>query len=99
MEASEFKARFLPLSRRMYWAAWRLTENREESEDLVQDVFLRLWTQRDELPEIENAEAYCVKLIQHGFIIIGQRVDKHFGIRRDDNRVFAHYTLLSLRCR
>ena len=68
MEASEFKHRFLPLSRRMYWAAWRLTENREEAEDLVQDVFLRLWTQRDTLPEIANAEAYCVRLVQRRFL-------------------------------
>ena len=75
MEASEFKAKFLPLSRRMYWAAWRLTENREEAEDLVQDVFLRLWTQRDELPEIENAEAYCVRLIQRRFLDL--RRSKH----------------------
>ena len=68
MDASEFKRTFLPLSRRMYWAAWRLTENREEAEDLVQDVFLRLWTQRDELPDIQNAEAYCVKLVQRRFL-------------------------------
>lgn len=68
MEASEFKRMFLPQSRRMYWAAWRLTENREEAEDLVQDVFLRLWTQRDTLPDIQNAEAYCVRLIQRRFL-------------------------------
>lgn len=68
MEASEFKAKFLPLSRRMYWAAWRLTENREEAEDLVQDVFLKLWTQRNELPDIQNAEAYCIKLVQRRFL-------------------------------
>lgn len=68
MDASEFKRTFLPLSRRMYWAAWRLTENKEEAEDLVQDVFLRLWMQRDTLPEIQNAEAYCVKLVQRRFL-------------------------------
>ncbi|MBQ8051578.1 MAG: RNA polymerase sigma factor [Bacteroidaceae bacterium] len=68
MEASEFKRTFLPQSRRMYWAAWRLTENRQEAEDLVQDVFLRLWTQRDTLPEIQNAEAYCVRLVQRRFL-------------------------------
>lgn len=52
----------------MYWAAWRLTKNKEEAEDLVQDVFLRLWTQRNELPDIENVEAYCVRLIQRRFL-------------------------------
>ncbi|MBP1531632.1 MAG: RNA polymerase sigma factor [Bacteroidaceae bacterium] len=68
MEASEFKKRFLPLGRRLYWAAWRLTENREEAEDLVQDVFLRLWTQRDQLPDIGNAEAYCLQLVRRRFL-------------------------------
>ena len=68
MEASEFKRTFLPLSRRMYWAAWRLTENRQEAEDLVQDVFLRLWMQRDALPDVRNAEAYCVRLVQRRFL-------------------------------
>ncbi len=75
MEASEFKRMFLPQSRRMYWAAWRLTENKEEAEDLVQDVFLRLWMQRDTLPDIQNAEAYCVKLIQRRFL--DQRRSRH----------------------
>ena len=83
MEASEFKMRFLPLSRRMYWAAWRLTANKEEAEDLVQDVFLRLWTQRDELPNIQNAEAYCVKLIQRRFIDLHRSLHPETSLPQD----------------
>ena len=83
MEASEFKARFLPLSRRMYWAAWRLTENREEAEDLVQDVFLKLWTQRDELPDIQNAEAYCIKLVQRRFLDLRQSRHSETSLPQD----------------
>ena len=56
MEASEFKKRFLPLGRRLYWAAWRLTENREEADDLYYEAELRdqaLQARRliDKLPE------------------------------------------------
>ena len=56
------------MSRRMYWTAWRLTESKQEAEDLVQDVFLRLWTQREALPEILNTEAYCIRLVQRRFL-------------------------------
>ncbi|MFW9602599.1 MAG: RNA polymerase subunit sigma-70, partial [Prevotella sp.] len=38
MEASEFKRLFLPCSNKMYLVAWRLTHNRQEAEDLVQET-------------------------------------------------------------
>ncbi|MBP5514453.1 MAG: sigma-70 family RNA polymerase sigma factor, partial [Bacteroidaceae bacterium] len=67
----------------MYWAAWRLTENREEAEDLVQDVFLKLWTQRDELPDIQNAEAYCIKLVQRRFLDLRQSRHSETSLPQD----------------
>lgn len=63
MDASTFKATFLPCSQRMYRAAWRLTGNAQEAEDLVQEAMLRLWTKRNSLPPIDNAGAYCATLI------------------------------------
>ena len=42
MDASEFKKMFLPLNKRMYWAAWQLTGNAQEAEDLVQEAYLKL---------------------------------------------------------
>lgn len=68
MKASEFKEQFLPLSRRMYWTAWRLTGHTQEAEDLVQDAFLQLWTKRDQLSEIENSEAYCITLVKNLYL-------------------------------
>ena len=68
MQASEFKQQFLPLSRHMYWTAWRLTGHAEEAEDLVQEAFLRLWTKREPLGEIENPEAYCTTLIRNLYL-------------------------------
>ena len=64
MDASEFKRRFLPLQRSMYWTAWRLSGNTQEAEDMVQEAFLKLWTRRSELPRMESAEAYCITLVR-----------------------------------
>lgn len=65
MEASVFKQRFIPCSHAMYWMAYRLTGNVAEAEDLVQEVFLKLWTQRSRLPEMDNAEAYCIRMVRN----------------------------------
>lgn len=65
MQASEFKQQFLPLSRHLFWKAWQLTGNIQKAEDLVQEVYLRLWTKRDKLDGIDNPEAYCTTLVKN----------------------------------
>ncbi|MBM6992280.1 MAG: RNA polymerase sigma factor [Prevotella sp.] len=65
MDASDFKQIFLPCHRRMYAAAWRLTGNQQEAEDLVQDALLRLWTKREELKVPDNAEAFSVTTLRN----------------------------------
>lgn len=65
MTCEEFKRRFIPLSHAIYSVALSLTRNAQEAEDAVQDTFMRLWTKRDALPQIGNAEAYCVTLAKH----------------------------------
>lgn len=75
MDASEFKRMFLPHNRRMYWAAWRLTGNAQAAEDLVQEAFLKLWTKRGQIGDIDNAEAYCVTLVKNLFY--DERRHKH----------------------
>ena len=67
MDASEFKQIFLPCHRRMYAAAWRLTGNQQEAEDLVQDALMRLWTKRDDLKIPDNAEAFSVTTLRNLF--------------------------------
>lgn len=49
MDAAEFKQQFLPYHRKLYRTAFRLTENPQEAEDMVQEAYLKLWNKRDEL--------------------------------------------------
>ena len=60
MTGEEFKRRFLPLSRKLYGVALSLSGDMQEAEDIVQDVYMKLWTRRDRLPSDVNDEAYCV---------------------------------------
>lgn len=69
MNASDFKQIFLPCHRRMYTAAWRLTGNQQEAEDLVQDAMMRLWIKRKNIEKPDNAEAFAVTTLRNLFMI------------------------------
>ena len=67
MDAQEFKQRFLPHHRVLYRVAYRLTENVQDAEDLLQDTYLRLWQKRDSLTEEAMQQAYLVTMMRNLF--------------------------------
>lgn len=68
MDAREFKQRFMPHYRLLYRVAYLLTENAQDAEDLLQDMYLKLWQKRDDLPDKAMKEAYLVTMMQRLFI-------------------------------
>lgn len=56
----DFTRDILPLKNILFRTALRITLNREEAEDIVQDVLLKLWERRDTLSTIQNLEAFAV---------------------------------------
>jgi RNA polymerase sigma-70 factor (family 1) len=50
--------------RELYQAAYKRLENRELVEDLVQDVFFRLWNRREQL-RVENLGAYLHTAVRY----------------------------------
>lgn len=61
----DFKHDILPLRDRLFRLSLRITLNREEAEDVVQDVMLRLWQKRDELNEVVNLETYAMTMARN----------------------------------
>lgn len=68
MTTDEFKALFLPAHRRLYRLAYRLTGGQQDAEDLVQETYMRLWKRRNELTDIENAEAFSLTVLKHIYL-------------------------------
>lgn len=65
MPASLFKQLLLPLYPRIQRVALRLLGNAEDAEDMVQEVYMKLWNKRDALPDVQDVEAYCVTLTKN----------------------------------
>ena len=75
MDAREFKRRFMPHYRLLYRVAYHLTGNAQDAEDLLQDLYLKLWQKRDDLPDEAMREAYLVTMMRNLFV--DQRRLKH----------------------
>lgn len=50
MDSAKFKDIYMPFHKQLYKVAYGLTQNQQDAEDLLQDVYLRLWKKRDKLP-------------------------------------------------
>lgn len=72
MTRPEFDTLVHELSRQLYGLAFRFLSNREEAEDAVQEVFIRMWRMNDKLGEYRSIGAlastmtknYCIDQIR-----------------------------------
>jgi len=78
MDAREFKQRFMPHHQLLYRVAYHLTGNAQDAEDLLQDLYLKLWQKRDDLPDEAMREAYLVTMMRNLFV--DQRRLKHVDV-------------------
>ncbi|MEI7661180.1 MAG: RNA polymerase sigma factor [Bacteroidota bacterium] len=60
MDLQEFQNRVYPLKDKLFRFAKRYLDNTEEAEDLVQEVFIKLWNRRDRLDEYRSVEALAM---------------------------------------
>jgi RNA polymerase sigma-70 factor (ECF subfamily) len=65
MKSSEFKLLVMPYSSRLYRMAFRLMNSREEAEDIVQEVYVKLWGMRKDLHNYNSIEALCVRITRN----------------------------------
>ena len=65
MPVSLFRQLLLPLYPRLQRVALRMLGNVEDAEDMVQEVYMKLWGKREELPDVQNMEAYCIALTKN----------------------------------
>ncbi len=65
MDTEEFKVRILPLKNKLFRLALRLMRNREEAEDVVQEVMLKIWSMRSDLRKYESVDALMMTMTRN----------------------------------
>ncbi|TSA28947.1 MAG: sigma-70 family RNA polymerase sigma factor [Bacteroidetes bacterium] len=60
MNHQEFISQVVPLKNKLFRFARRYLEQTEEAEDVVQEVFIKLWTRREKLDEYRSVEALAM---------------------------------------
>ncbi len=73
MTPGEFREKILPQGRRLYALAWRFLNSREEAEDAVQEVMMKLWEERAALERRDNLAAWCTTVTRNCCIDILRR--------------------------
>ena len=53
------------MQRKLYSFAHRILQSREESEDVIQEIFVKLWRMRTELETIRNCEAFAMTMTKN----------------------------------
>ena len=65
MKTISFQTDILPLKNQLFRLALRITQNRFEAEDVVQETMLKVWKGRSEWDKIDNIEAYCLTVCRN----------------------------------
>jgi RNA polymerase sigma factor (sigma-70 family) len=60
MDLQAFKQHILPVRDKLFRLAKNFLRNREEAEDLLQDVLLKLWTNKQDLNSYKSVEALAM---------------------------------------
>lgn len=79
MTARQFTDTFLPLKEPLYRVAYYILESRQDAEDALQDLYVRLWNSRETLDVIVNPRAYCIMMMKNVCIDRIRRAKLYFA--------------------
>jgi RNA polymerase sigma factor (sigma-70 family) len=65
MNLEAFQNRVLPAKNKLFRFALKFLGNEEEAKDIVQEVFIRVWNGRDQMNEVQNWEAWCMRITKN----------------------------------
>jgi RNA polymerase sigma factor (sigma-70 family) len=65
MNLETFENRVLPTKNKLFRFAFRLVGSTEEAKDVVQEVMIKVWNGREQMAEMQNMEAWCMRITKN----------------------------------
>jgi len=89
MTRADFNKLVMKISRKLYAQAYHLLENQTISEDVVQDVLLKLWRMNTSLDKYESVEALAVTMTKN--LCIDHLRKKKISEKSQDSFLYASH--------
>jgi RNA polymerase sigma-70 factor (ECF subfamily) len=90
MMHNAFLSLIVPLQERLFRFAYRLLGSEEEAKDIVQDSLIKIWERREALTEVNNVEAWCIRITKNT-ILDRLKYNNHRMTTRLDTEADHHY--------
>jgi len=92
MVARDFKTSVLPVSKKLLRFATHFLKDEDLARDVVQDVFLKLWQKKETLEEVENIEAFAMRMTRNRCLDV-IRANKTIPIDAETDRKLKEKTV------
>ena len=76
MKEVSFRTEVLPLKDELFRLALRITLNRADAEDIVQETMMKVWSRREQWDTIDSMEAFCMTICRNLALDRQKRMDK-----------------------
>ena len=87
-----FRELFAHYQNKLYSVALRVTRSSTLSEEIVEDVFLKIWLKRNDLLEIQNFSAYLFVITRNRVYKTLKQIAKNYQtvVLAEDNKIAAN---------
>lgn len=65
MTAKDFSKLVVLLNEKLYRFAFRYLQDADQSQDAVQEIFIKLWNQKQRLSELNSVEAFAIRVTRN----------------------------------
>lgn len=65
MTREQFQHQVLSLQNKLFRYALSIVKEREQARDIVQEVLMKLWDQREGLDDVQNLEGWCIRMTRN----------------------------------
>ena len=91
MSLKDFTHKVLCCQNKLYRFALRMLGSAQEAEDIVQEVMLQMWDRRQDISNLNNVEAWCMRIVKNRSLdaLKARRNQKHAQVEEE---VLAEYT-------
>lgn len=90
MKEISFRTDVLPLKNELFRLALRITLNRDDAEDVVQETMMKVWNRREQWSQIESMEAFCMTICRNVALDHQKRMENQNVSLEDEDSVSTH---------